>query len=200
MGNKDKKLQIFVLCEDQDRMADLCEKLRADIPDAEIEAADDPADLSVRLKTQPGEEERHDLFIKAFGNFELRIDGKPVRVKRTKTKELLAYLVDRNGSMVGDYELMHALWNKDDSTAKSYLRILKAELMKIFADAGYADALVKQRGCMGIRNDIVRCDFFDAVRTAPPDLSAYHGEYMRQYAWSGSTRSMLDEQLSNKVL
>lgn len=140
----------------------------------------------------PDADDRHELEITAFGNFEIRIDGKPVRVKRTRTKELLAYLVDRNGSMVSDAELLSILWSKSDSTAKSYLRMLKAEMISIFEAAGYGDAIVKQRGSIGIRNDLVSCDYFDAMKTAPPDLSRYHGEYMKQYAWGRQTRIMLN--------
>ena len=38
------------------------------------------------------------LDVKCFGNFEVYIQGKPLPFKRSKTKELLAFLVDLNGA------------------------------------------------------------------------------------------------------
>ena len=141
---------------------------------------------------QAAEPGRHRLKISTFGNFELFVDGRPVVFKRRKAKELLAYLVDRNGSMVEDDELLEMLWGKHDRSAKSHLRSVKAELMGIFADAGYKDAISKHRGMMGILPDKVDCDFFDAINSTPPDMHNYKGEYSRQYSWSEQTRTVLD--------
>ncbi len=46
------------------------------------------------------------LQIRTFGNFEVLYDNTPLRFKYQKTKEMLAYLVDRNGSMCSTGELM----------------------------------------------------------------------------------------------
>ena len=40
------------------------------------------------------------LIVRCFGNFEVFYQGEPLTFKRTKTKELLAYLVDRKGASV----------------------------------------------------------------------------------------------------
>lgn len=45
-----------------------------------------------------GEEEKKRIQITCFGNFDILIDGKPVKFKFDKTKELLAYLVHRKGA------------------------------------------------------------------------------------------------------
>lgn len=131
------------------------------------------------------------MFIRTFGNFEIRIDGVPVTLKRAKTRELIAYLIDRNGSMVDDTELLRALWGKNDAASKSYLRMLKVEALKIFDEAGCGNAVVKQRGYMGICTDVVPCDYFDALRSQDPEGSGYSGEYMSQYAWAARTRAAL---------
>lgn len=135
----------------------------------------------------------HDFVVRAFGDFDFFIDGKPVTIKRTKTRELLAYLIDRRGAMVSDSDLLKVLWGRSDASVKSYLRILKTELISIFNDAGYGDAIVKQRGLIGVRTDLIKCDYFDAIRNDPPDLSRYYGEYMRQYEWGSATRKALNK-------
>ena len=136
--------------------------------------------------------DRHDMEIRTFGDLEIFIDGSPAVFKRKKARELVAYLVDKDGSMVDDSDLLRDMWNKDDKATKSYLRILKAEVIRVFSAAGYSDAIVKQRGLIGIRTDKVKCDLFDALKSAPPILNEYRGEYMRQYGWAQRTRENLD--------
>ena len=45
-----------------------------------------------------------------FGNFEVFIDGQPVKFKYNMTKEMLAYLVDRNRALCTNNEIMAVLW------------------------------------------------------------------------------------------
>ncbi len=40
------------------------------------------------------------IFAKTFGEFEFMIDGKPLRFARSKSKELLAFLIDKQGAGV----------------------------------------------------------------------------------------------------
>ena len=55
------------------------------------------------------------LQVKCFGNFEVFKDGVPVKFSRTKSKELFAYLVDREGAAVNVNELNAILWEEDKS-------------------------------------------------------------------------------------
>ena len=50
------------------------------------------------------------VFAKTFGNFDLLVDGRPLVFKRSKSKELLAYLVDRHGGNVSRPEAFAVLW------------------------------------------------------------------------------------------
>lgn len=47
---------------------------------------------------------------RAFGNFDLLVDGKRVAFKRAKSKELMAYLIDRHGASVTRREAFAVLW------------------------------------------------------------------------------------------
>ena len=47
---------------------------------------------------------------KTFGNFELFVNGKPVFFAREKSKEMLAYLIDRRGAVVNKKEIMGILF------------------------------------------------------------------------------------------
>ncbi len=44
--------------------------------------------------------------IRTFGNFEVYLDGNPIGFKYSKTKEMLAYLVDRKGALCTNGEIM----------------------------------------------------------------------------------------------
>lgn len=49
--------------------------------------------------------------IQTFGNFEVYVDGEPVFFSRNRSKELLAYLIDRRGASVTMSEAANILWD-----------------------------------------------------------------------------------------
>ena len=65
--------------------------------------------------------------IYTFGNFEVYVDGKTLPFKYEKTKEMLAYLVDRHGAFCSNGEIMTVLW--EDERRTSYLGNLKKDLL-----------------------------------------------------------------------
>lgn len=55
--------------------------------------------------------------IQCFGNFEIFVNGRTLAFKRSKSKELLAYLVDRNGATCTNGEMLAVLWEDKPDTA-----------------------------------------------------------------------------------
>ena len=51
--------------------------------------------------------------VKCFGNFEVYAKGEKLIFKRSKTKELFAFLIDRNGAGVSVAEIGVTLWETD---------------------------------------------------------------------------------------
>ena len=137
--------------------------------------------------------------VQTFGNFECFIDGQPVRFKYSKTKEMLAYLVDRKGAMCTNGELLSILWGEDSEKKKSYLKNLKSDLTRALAEAGLEDVLVKYRGSIGIAVDKVSCDYFDLLSGKDNMLGSYWGEYMNQYSWSEMTHAYLENYYNFKI-
>lgn len=88
------------------------------------------------------------------GNFEVFLNGTPARFKYSKTKKLLEHIISQKGAMVGNDELIRALWNIDmknlskseQKSRSSYLRNLEADLMKVLTGAGCEDAVIKHWG------------------------------------------------------
>ena len=128
--------------------------------------------------------------IRAFGNFEVHLDGNPIGFKYSKTKEMLAYLVDRKGALCTNGEIMAVLF-EDDNGHEAYFRSLRKDLTDIFDAAGCGEVLSQQRGRIGIIPDLVECDYFNWCSGKRSGANAFHGEYMTQYSWGEYTNAML---------
>lgn len=134
------------------------------------------------------------LCVQAFGNFEVLVDGSPVRFQYTKTKELLAYLVDRNGALCSNREIIAALWEDDDEDGSghvSYMKNIRSDLLSTLEQVGCADVVVRQRGQMGIIPEKMKCDYFDYLKGLEEGVRAFRGEYMTQYSWGEYTLGTL---------
>ena len=131
--------------------------------------------------------------IRAFGNFEAYLDGKPISFKYSKTKEMLAYLVDRKGALCTNGEIMAVLF-EDDNGHEAYFRSLRKDLTDVLEAAGCSEILSQQRGRIGIVPGLVDCDYFNWCNGMRFADNAFHGEYMTQYSWGEYTNAMLIKQ------
>lgn len=134
------------------------------------------------------------VWIQCFGNFEIFIDGNPIKFKYSKTKELLACLVDRKGVFCTNGEMIATLWEDDANSAikSSYLRDIKADMLSIFAAFGVEDIILKQRGVMAISPSKITCDYYHWLQGDIQYINAYRGEYMSQYSWGEFTLSGIE--------
>lgn len=114
-----------------------------------------------------------------FGNFDATCGGVPITFKYSRTKELLAYLVDRNGASVSMKELSAVLFEDDEH--RSYMYQLRLDLLTTLTDLGVLDILVQSHGHLGIDRDKVKCDYYDYLdkKLIPPVQ-----EYMTQYSFA----------------
>ena len=123
----------------------------------------------------------------AFGNFEVYIEGHPVKFRYEYTKEMLAYLVDRNGALCTNGEIMAVLWG--DKKSSSYLRSLIKDMKDTFREAGCDEIILQQRGKIGICREKVDCDYYDWLDGKIYAVNLYRGEYMAQYGWAELTNA-----------
>jgi len=128
------------------------------------------------------------LKIVCFGNFEVYFKGKPVEFEYNKAKELLAYLIDRNGAMCSNGQILVSLWD-DDEDHTSYLKLLKRDLINSLKKCGKDDIIITSRGYIAVNMNLISCDYADYL---DGKNSKYNGEYMEQYLWADYTRSNLD--------
>ena len=128
------------------------------------------------------------LRVRCFGNFEVWLGDRPLEFKYRKTKELLAYLVDRRGALCTNGEIVATLFNDDDHSA--YLRSLRKDLLDTLEAAGCAGLIRQQRGRLGIVPEAIRCDYYDWYAGKRAE-NTYLGEYMAQYSWSEYTNAAI---------
>lgn len=146
-----------------------------------------------QLRTPIVPEPKHRVRFQCFGNFEAFADGKALTFRRGKTKELLAYLVDRRGAGVAMGELSAVLWEEgpDTLSRQSNLRNLISDLRRTLCDAGAEEILLKKRNTIAIDSDAVDCDYYDFLRHIPYAVNRYQGEYMAQYSWAELTAAAI---------
>lgn len=151
----------------------------------------DKVEAELKELRRPIEGDDRGLRVQAFGNFEVFYDGVPLKFKYQKTKELLAYLIDRNCAVVDIGEIRATLWD-DDEDRTSYIKQLRKDLMDTLKKVGADDAIVVMRGGIGVIPAKVKCDFFDYLAGDAKGINSYHGEYMQQYSWSEMTHGSLE--------
>lgn len=128
-----------------------------------------------------------------FGNFEVFLDGKPMKFKYDRTKEMLAYIVSRRGTLCSNREIISNLW-EDDGSHDSYLRGIRKDLVDTFAEQRLSAVLNLQRGKMSIDASAVDCDYYDFLRGDVAAINSYAGEFMSQYSWGEMTNAELSFQ------
>ncbi len=121
------------------------------------------------------------LQVKCFGNFEVFKDGTPIKFKYQKSKELFAYLVDREGASSNINELNAVLWEEDH---KSYLRNLIADVQETLKASGVEEVFIKRHNECFIDPNKIDCDAYEYKNGNPNAIRMYRGEYMIQYEWA----------------
>ena len=129
------------------------------------------------------------LTIKCFGNFEVLYNGKSLPFKRSKTKELFAFLVDRNGAGVTVAEIGVALWeNDEDQKNQNYIHQLFRDLRQSLEAVGVEDIFERNNYYYSLNPEKLDCDYYAYLKTGKPE---FRGEYMSQYSWAEGTCGLL---------
>lgn len=139
------------------------------------------------------------LLVKCFGNFEALVEGRPLGFKRSKTKELMAYLIDRKGAGVTTKQICAVLWENsvDDTKSRNHLYQIINDLKNTIAEVGVEDILIKNSTTYAIDVDKVSCDYYDFLAKGKPE---FYGEYMSQYSWAENTCGLLLQMRKNREL
>lgn len=137
--------------------------------------------------------QRQIIEARCFGNFELMYNNKPIHFARKRSKEMLAYLIDRKGSMVTTNEIRSILWEEEaDSEEKSgYVRVLANDIRKAFDVIGVESILLNEKNNYSVDISRIHSDYFDFLEGDVKARRAFQGEYMTQYSWAEATLGRL---------
>ena len=153
---------------------------------------DDKIKKAISNLRHPVSQKLEGLFVKCFGNFEVFKDGLPIKFKHKKTKEMFAYLIDRQGATVSTKEIMTVLYEDDK---ESYIRNLRADLNNTFEQLGLTDALIRSGGDVGVNVEKIECDYYNYL-AGKKEL--FNGEYMTQYSFAERTLGwLIDENITH---
>ena len=129
--------------------------------------------------------EKNDLlYCKTFGHFEVFSKQQPLVFERSKSKELLAYLVDRQGSSVNRNQLIAILFPDDSSANQNYLTQIWHSLKNSLKSVGCEDVLIKHFNQYALDVTKVKSDLFDYQKGDPVAINSFRGEYMTRYEWA----------------
>ncbi|MGN0108212.1 MAG: response regulator [Hominilimicola sp.] len=130
-----------------------------------------------------------DIRVKTFGHFEVFVDGIPITFEREKSKELLAYLVDRHGSSVTTEQIAEVLWEDEpyDRKLKNRATATVTSLKNSLKTVGADDILIKTWNHLALDVTKIKCDAYDYEKWDAVAVNSFHGEYMVNYSWAEFT-------------
>lgn len=125
---------------------------------------------------------------KCFGNFDvLDSNDMPVYFERKKAKELLAYLVYRQGAQCTTQELFVTLFEDGKYNVSSQQRLFQTiitSLTSTLKSIGAESIILRNYGTVTLDVHKVDCDWYDLLNSSDKTNSKYRGEFMSQYSWA----------------
>ena len=136
----------------------------------------------------------HKVEVKTFGNFDIFVNGKLVKFSRSKSKELIAFLIDKKGTSVSSSELIVNLWEEHDvcKTTRSMLHNLISDIKETLIKYDVFDIIEMDRNAYRIICDKISCDYYDLLNGKKSALNKFTGEYMASYEWAIYTAATLE--------
>jgi len=128
---------------------------------------------------------KNHFYAKTFGSFDFYVDGVPLKFSRSKSKELLAYLVSLQGSTANRKEISAILFEDEYSLkTQNYLTKIYKELIESLELVGAKNLVKKGYNTYWVDVSLFSSDLFDYTRGDPQAINAYNGEFMTQYDWA----------------
>ena len=136
--------------------------------------------------------------ILTFGNFDVFVDGTPLKFERKQSKEILAYLIDKRGTSATYAELAAVLWEDEeyDRTKQKNLQVYIASLVKTLHSVDVKDLILKNRQGILVNTKIVDCDYYRFLEGDTRAINSFTGQYMSAYSWAEFTVGYLENQIS----
>jgi two-component SAPR family response regulator len=148
-----------------------------------------------RLRSPIGIKSDKTVRVHTFGNFEVFVSNKPLAFSRSQAKQVLAYLIDRQGASVTTAEIAAILWEdrEYDTSLKNQTQKVISEMIKTLRDHGVEDIIIKNWNQLSVDKSKIDCDFYEFLNWNTSAVNTYFGEYMAQYSWAEMTCAVLSQ-------
>lgn len=127
------------------------------------------------------------LRVQCFGNFDVFTpDGVPVHFERSRSKEVFAYLVHRNGSSCSIKEIAAALFEDEpyDLKQQAYIQKIISAMMKSLRNCNAESVIFKKYNSLSVDKSKLDCDYYRFKELDSGAVNSYNSEYMQQYYWA----------------
>jgi len=126
--------------------------------------------------------EKKEICAYCFGNFTIAKADTAIAFRLNKSRELLAYLIDRKGNVVSRKDAFAALFEDepyDRNAQKNFSKIIKG-LEEDLEKADCEGLFIKDESGFRVDTGIFYCDMYEYLKG---NKALFHGEYMEQYSW-----------------
>lgn len=159
------------------------------------------------LKTQRTDLKPRKPFIQCFGDFEVFLDGEAMQWKNSKAKEILAFLVHKEGVPVNGEKIADAVWPEYDAKkSKTNFHANTYLLRRRLAEAGISQILENNPGNYRVIIEEIDCDLYELKKIVKENHIKSKEEYAlverlsqtgymeeNGYYWAYSKAAQLDE-------
>lgn len=145
------------------------------------------------LRHEPEQAEKRGIFVHTFGQFDIEVNGEAVYFNRAKSKETLAFLIDRRGGGVTKKEIAAVIFEDScySRNIQDYMGKILKDMEKTLKLAGIEEMLVKKYNYYAVNEACFQCDLYDYLDGKADAASQFRGEYMNQYSWAEMTLAKL---------
>jgi len=127
------------------------------------------------------------LKVQCFGNFDVfTLSGEHVRFERSKSKEVFAYLVHRQGSSCTFREIFAAVFEDEpyDKKLQNLLQTYIYAMIKSLKAVGAEEAVIRSYNALAVNPAVLDCDYYRFKEMDAGAVNSYQNEYMSQYYWA----------------
>ena len=137
--------------------------------------------------------QKQNLEAKTFGNFTLLFGDKVIKFSRTKSTELMAYLIYKNGSSVKTKELIKVLYGAEANSSSNgaNLRNLIADIKHTLAELDIQNFFITEYNNFRINPEVIKCDYYDFLAGDSKIIKSFTGEFMSQYDWAEEAKAFM---------
>ena len=144
--------------------------------------------------------QKQSLEAKTFGNFTLIYENKVVKFTRSKSDELIGYLIYKKGSSVKTKELISVLYGEHADSARygSNLRNLIVDIKHTFSELEIQNFFIAEYNNFRINPEVIKCDYYDFLSGDVTAMKSFAGEFMSQFSWAEDTTAFLEQKALKK--